>query len=180
MIEKVIPFSHRLIKSTVTDEDITLDMTMGKGNDTLLLAQLSKHVYAFDIQEQALHITNDLLSKHNISNVTLIKDSHINVLDYYKGDIKCAVFNLGYLPGGDKSITTKHEDTIHAIESLLPLLVNEGLIIITVYPGHKSGDIESTILEKFIVTLDSKEYNVVTYKFVNKNKSPYNIIIEKN
>ena len=30
-----------------------------------------------------------------------------------------AIFNLGYLPGGDKSIVTKPETTISAIEQLL-------------------------------------------------------------
>lgn len=40
--------------------DIAVDATMGKGNDTVLLAELvgiSGKVYAFDIQREAVGIT---------------------------------------------------------------------------------------------------------------------------
>ena len=54
----------------------------------------------------------------------------------------CAVFNLGYLPGGDKSITTNGHSTISAIEQLLELLKENGLIVLVVYHGHPEGKTE--------------------------------------
>ena len=52
--------------------------------------------------------------------VTLIHDGHENILNDIPSDIignvDAAIFNLGYLPKGDKSIVTKPETTIQAIE----------------------------------------------------------------
>ncbi|MEJ7220935.1 class I SAM-dependent methyltransferase, partial [Staphylococcus gallinarum] len=84
--------------------------TCGNGNDTLFLAQNVPNgfVYGFDIQQLA--ITNTEQKVATFSNVKLIKDSHNNVKQYIKaehiGKIDAAIFNLGYLPKGDKSIVT--------------------------------------------------------------------------
>ena len=89
---------------------IAVDFTMGNGHDTLWLSQQmgeEGHVYAFDIQKQAIDSTHALLEKENaLSNVTLIHDSHANVKQYVTSPICAGMFNLGYLPGGDKSVTT--------------------------------------------------------------------------
>lgn len=45
---------------------------------------------------------------------------------HHKGHIDAAIFNLGYLPKGDKSIVTKPDTTIQAINSLLSLMSIEG------------------------------------------------------
>ena len=47
----------RFIREQVQPGDICIDATMGNGNDTLLLSSLcgkDGHVFAFDIQEEAL------------------------------------------------------------------------------------------------------------------------------
>jgi tRNA G37 N-methylase Trm5 len=180
MIKKVIPFVHSIVKENITENDCVIDMTMGNGNDTLFLSQLSKKVYAFDIQEEAIKATEKLLDKNKVNNVVLVHDSHINVLNYINEQVSIVVFNLGYLPGGDKSISTTYKDTIKAIENVLSILKQNGFIILTVYPGHKEGKIESDHLLDYVHSFSSKDYNVITYQFINKNNSPYNIIIEKN
>ena len=81
-MKKILEYAHELLQSYVTKEDITVDMTAGNGHDTLFLAQISKYVYAFDIQEEAIKNTNKLLQEHNITNVKLIHDSHIFVNKY--------------------------------------------------------------------------------------------------
>ena len=178
MLERIIPFSHKKIKEYLNDNSITIDMTMGNGNDTLFLSSLSSFVYAFDIQEMALKNTEKLLKDNNVENVQLIMDSHINVKEYVK-NADCAVFNLGYLPGSDQTVTTKKEDTIKAINELLDIINPKGLIAITVYIGHEQGNIESEALLEYLTTLSSKRYNVLKYQFINKKNSPYNIFIEK-
>ena len=180
MIQKIIPFAHQLIQQHIHKDDIVFDMTMGNGLDTLFLSKLAKHVYAFDIQEKALKNTSSLLEKNGILNVTLIQDSHEFASKHYDGELGVIVFNLGYLPGGDKSISTNPEKTIKAIDTALPLLKVGGIMCITVYPGHKFGKIESELLLKYVTTLHSGQFNVLTYSFINKKNSPYNILIEKN
>lgn len=49
------------------------------------------------------------------------------------------VFNLGYLPGGDKGITTHTESTLCALREALKLLRVDGLLCVTIYWGHPSG-----------------------------------------
>ena len=91
-----------------------VDATCGNGNDTLMLAKsTAKHVYAFDIQPAAIQSTKALLSEHNIpkEKVTLICDNHANMTAYLSA-AHVIMFNLGYLPGSDKSLTTKKYNTI--------------------------------------------------------------------
>lgn len=49
---------------------------------------------------------------------------------------RCTRYNLGWLPGGDKSITTKLEDTLESIEAAKPLVKHGGMISVMLYKGH--------------------------------------------
>ena len=75
--------------------DTVADFTMGNGHDTLWLSQTvgpEGHVYAFDIQQQALDSTRSLLEAEGApDNYTLIKDSHANALEYIEGKIKAGI-----------------------------------------------------------------------------------------
>jgi hypothetical protein len=46
---------------------------------------------------------------------------------------------LGYLPGGDKTITTVSETTQLALEAAKKILIPGGLISLVVYVGHPGG-----------------------------------------
>lgn len=179
MIERITLFAHKNIEDFITKEDIAVDMTAGNGSDTLFLASLCKHVYAFDIQENAICNTKRLLESVGISNVTTILDSHVNVNKHVSEKVRCAVFNLGYLPKSDKIITTTGKTTLQAINNILPLMMKNSLISITVYTGHKEGYEESILLKEFVSTLPSNTYNVLQYSNLIKKNSPYNILIEK-
>ena len=100
---------------------VAVDFTMGNGHDTLWLSEAmgeNGKVYAFDIQPQALESSRKLLEASGAApNYTLILDSHSNVMDYVKEKICIGMFNLGFLPGGDKSITTKRDTTMIAIRA---------------------------------------------------------------
>ena len=92
--------------------DVAVDFTMGNGHDTAFLSKTvgeSGHVYAFDIQEQAVRSTAESLERAGVpKNYTLIHDSHHRVKDYVKEPFKAGMFNLGYMPGsGNKELTTK-------------------------------------------------------------------------
>ena len=53
----------KLFKENINKDDITIDATIGNGHDTAILAELSKFVYGFDIQELALVNTTNLLKE---------------------------------------------------------------------------------------------------------------------
>ena len=52
---------------------------------------------------------------------------------------KLIVYNLGYLPGSDKLLTTKTSSTLLSVEKALSLIAPNGAISITCYPGHEEG-----------------------------------------
>ncbi|MBI6058042.1 tRNA (mnm(5)s(2)U34)-methyltransferase, partial [Clostridium perfringens] len=89
----------------------------------------------------------------SFKHVTLIHDGHENILNDIPsdviGNVDAAIFNLGYLPKGDKTIVTKPETTIQAIESIFKLLSTEGIIVLVIYHGHKEGQIERDELLKY-------------------------------
>lgn len=179
MLLNAVPFVHDLLTKTILDDDITVDATCGNGNDTLLLAGLSKFVYAFDIQELAIRNTQALLSKYNFKNFKLIHDSHANLKRYITDKVKVVTFNLGYLPGSDKTIQTNEESTLIAIKDSCELLASGGIICITLYVGHIGGMQEAMKVEEFAKSLSGSDFKVVKYDFINRYNSPYVIVIEK-
>ncbi|MDY2889781.1 MAG: class I SAM-dependent methyltransferase [Candidatus Caccosoma sp.] len=179
-MEKIIDFAHSLLKKRVSKDDYCVDMTIGNGNDTLFLASISKFVYGFDIQQVAINNTNKLLIENNYSNYKLIMSSHENIKEFIEKKIKAFIFNLGYLPTGDKNITTNAATTLKALREAFDLLKSKGIIVMVLYPGHSNGKIEADELIKFTKQLNQKEFDVVTYKFINQvNNPPFLLIIEK-
>ena len=64
------------------------------------------------------------------------------------------------------------------IKKALEHLVKGGCLYVVVYIGHDQGK-ESTNLDAYFRTLDHKLYNVAKFEMMNKNNSPYVVIIEK-
>ncbi len=173
-------------KSLVTPHIVSggtaVDFTMGNGHDTLWLSKAVGEdgmVFAFDIQQQALDSTEKLLCENNISNVKLILDSHANVKNYVSEPICVGMFNLGYLPGGDKSITTKHESSIAAIIAGTELLAPNGALLIAVYPGHAEGTIEGNAVRELLSSYDRKKLCCSEFHIVNSPSSPFFYLVEK-
>ena len=179
MIDDVILFVHKYLESIVSNEDICFDATAGNGYDTLFLAKRSKHVFSFDVQDLAIENTRNLLDKDGVNNVTLIQDSHEYMSKYVTTTIKAIVFNLGYLPGGDKSIVTSVSSTIKALKSSIELLCVGGAVFITVYIGHDAGKEESNEIIGFVKALDKSTFKSIKYEFLNRDNAPFVIIIEK-
>ncbi|UFT98164.1 methyltransferase domain-containing protein [Radiobacillus kanasensis] len=185
MLMKILPFAHRLLKESVHEGDVVVDATCGKGNDTLFLSQLVQkkgHVFAFDIQEAAIHQTRRLLQQHEVDHATLILDSHAQINHHLPGNtlLGGAIFNLGYLPGSDKQQITKPESTIQAMEKILERLRVHALLVIVVYSGHPGGKEEKEVVLSFVTALDQKQFAVLQYGFINQqNNPPFVLAIEK-
>lgn len=179
-MKKVLEFAHFLIKENLKNNDNSIDMTVGNGNDTLYLAAISNHVYGFDIQQIAIDNTNKRLNANNVNNVSLYLDSHTNVDKYNLTDIGAVIFNLGYLPTGDKNITTNYKTTLEALNKALQILKVNGICVLVIYPGHQPGLEESNAILEFSKSLNQKQYSVLKYDFINQiNNPPYLIAIQK-
>lgn len=66
---------------------------------------------------------------------------------YVEGPVKAVMFNLGYLPGGDKTIISTTGTTLSALETAMDLLAPHGILTVVCYPGHQGGDEESFEVE---------------------------------
>ena len=145
-------------------------------NDTLFLSGISKMVYGFDIQDEAINNTKRLLTQENVNNYKLFKESHdkINeVLCNEKNNIKLILFNLGYLPCGDKSITTMHDVTLRALCNSLEMLKNDGLILMVFYP-HPEGKMEEKVVLDY---LNNNNISYETYRNTINMNAPYLVVI---
>jgi tRNA G37 N-methylase Trm5 len=176
--------SHDIIKRVVKPGDTVIDATAGNGGDTLFLAGLvgpEGRVFSFDIQEKAIEKTREKLSANGLADrVTLICDGHQNMDMYAKEKVRAAMFNLGYLPGGDHNIGTRGESTAKALEKAMELLEVNGIITMVIYYGGDSGFDEKESISEYITKIDSKKYAVIRSEFVNQiNCPPILVCIEK-
>lgn len=179
----LLALQKSFILSHLQPGDTAVDFTMGNGHDTEFLSKTvgeTGKVYAFDVQEQAVASTRkNLAAAACPENYTLILDSHHNVKKYVEGPIKAGMFNLGYLPGSDKSITTMRETTMPAIEAALDLLDHDGVLLIAVYPGHAEGDAEGKMVLDYLSTLDRRTICCTLIRIINSPTSPFFIVVEK-
>lgn len=172
-------FVKEYLVKNVSKTDIIIDATIGNGHDTLFVSNLAEFVCGFDIQEPALTNTENLLKENNIKNYKLFLKSHEYILDYVK-DFKGVIFNLGYLPNSDKTITTTTLTTVNTLKSLTEFLKSDMFIIITCYINHEEGLIEADEVLKYTTNLDSS-FSVLKYEKINSlNKAPFVVVIEKN
>lgn len=165
-------YAHLLLKNRVDKKHILIDATMGHGYDTVFLSTLAKHVYAFDVQKMALESTKEKVS--TLDNVSLILDSFENVFNYVS-TFDGIVFNLGYLPHSDKSITTLAQVTLRTVQMILDRL-DCVFILLVVYPGHEEGKKEAQLLAQFISTLKTP---VIEIKVSNRKDAPYIYFIDQ-
>ena len=176
-LEKEFLSAHIKLGGTV------VDFTMGNGHDTAWLSKAvgeDGKVYAFDIQEKALKSTKITLQNEGCpNNVTLICDSHSNVLEYVKEPICAGVFNLGYLPGSNnKALTTLRPTTKKAVTDAISLLDKDAIILIAVYPGHEEGRLEGEMLYEMLREYDRRKICVSKFQIVNSPTSPYFFAVE--
>ena len=178
----LLQLQKQFILNHLGEGDVAVDFTMGNGHDTEFLSKTvgkNGHVYAFDVQEQAVASTAANLEKAGCEqNYTLILDSHHNVKKYVEGPIKAGMFNLGYLPGSDKSVTTMRVTTMPAIEAAIDLLDHGGVLLVAVYPGHAEGDAEGKMICEYLSGLSRYKVCATRINILNSPTSPFFIIIE--
>lgn len=159
--------AHKAVQAALQAGDYAIDATVGNGHDTLFLArQVGPEgiVYGFDIQQSAIDQARSRLEQGKIdTSVVLFRASHAEMTNMIPAQfherIKAVMFNLGYLPGGDKLLITRTGTTIAALNQALRMLAPDGLLSILAYPGHPGGDQEADEVDKWCADLDSSYYD---------------------
>lgn len=177
-----IDLAHQFWQNHLSFNDAVIDATCGNGKDSLFLANLLKPLngilLCIDIQEKAIEKTKILLQ--NESHVFYYQQSHETLPDIAENHpLKLVVYNLGYLPSGDKSLTTQVESTLKSIESALNKIAPGGVISITCYPGHLEGKKEQDFLLEMLSKLDPLNWSFSTFFWPNRNASPSLFFVQK-
>ncbi|MEC8043747.1 MAG: class I SAM-dependent methyltransferase [Verrucomicrobiota bacterium] len=149
---------HSNLDKTITKGEACFDATTGNGYDTLKLAHLvgsTGEVFAIDIQSKAIESTKELLCENQLEeSVHLFEGCHSKFDDFlpsaFRGKLATVVFNLGYLPGGEKSIKTQISTTLTAVIKAYEWLRLGGFMSVLAYRGHNGGHEEANSIEKLI------------------------------
>lgn len=156
------------------------DATLGKGRDAIALARLvgeTGRVVGIDAKEAAVHEAKRLaeieLTAREREALDLRHGDHAALLHYVpKGQAKLVAFNLGYMPGSDKSVRTKPETTLPALEQAIEALAPGGLLSVLCYLGHDGGREESERVEGYLSDLPSSSYTSSALLSLNRADPP--------
>lgn len=198
LIRTTTEFAMYIVAGYVEPGDLVIDATCGNGHDTLRLAGMEPgRLYAFDLQREAIENTTRLLEENGFAGAIrsgrfrILQQGHEHMAraiaadlgaspedeDSCKGIAAAVVFNLGYLPGGDKSLTTAEETTLAAVRQAMHLLAEDGILSITMYSGHESGKKEKEALLAFAEGLDARTWHVSFIQMLNQRKAPPEILL---
>jgi tRNA G37 N-methylase Trm5 len=160
----------------VRPDSIVIDMTAGNGHDTAFLDGLKPaRLIALDIQPEAIAAARARVSDR----VEFFLEDHATFPEKLEaGSIDLAVYNLGWLPGSDKTVTTQTESTLKSVRLLLPKMKPGGVISITCYPGHLEGEKEEEALIENLAALDPKQCSLCHHRFLNRHKAPSLILLQ--
>lgn len=166
-------FAHLIWKehllSLGTKAPCIIDATCGNGHDSLFLTTFGGTLHCIDIQKEAIISTKKRLENAN-SKVIYHHGSHKD-LSFIEEKADLIVYNLGYLPNGDKTLITHPDTTIKSLESSLRSLSDKGLISIMIYTGHEGGRLEKEAISAFISALP-RSYSVSHTTYPNKDLCP--------
>lgn len=184
MLANIIPFAHSLLAAHIRPGDTVVDATAGQGRDTLFLAQCvgaAGRVFAFDIQAEALAATGDRLRAAGLEGrAVLLHAGHETLAEHIATPLAAVAFNCGYLPGGDKSRSTRADATVAAMRQALALLRREGVLVAVLYPGHAAGQEEADAVCAWAQALPQQQYAVLRYAFINRaNRPPFVLAVAK-
>ncbi|GKB27548.1 S-adenosyl-L-methionine-dependent methyltransferases superfamily protein, partial [Tanacetum coccineum] len=182
--------------------DTVVDATCGNGYDTLAMLNMvsdessSGRVYSLDIQESALKNTASLLDGLSDPDkkemVKLTATCHSKMEEVIPRDVKVrgtsrsayvktrlVAFNLGYLPGGDKTLITKSYTTRLAMEAASRIVASGGLISMLVYVGHPGGMEEYDTVEGFASQLSVNDWICCKLQMLNRPLAPILVLLCK-
>ncbi|SYX09239.1 hypothetical protein,Putative rRNA methylase [Chlamydia poikilotherma] len=172
----VVRLSHEIFQKVLNPGDTVVDATCGNGKDCLILARLLKgkgKLVAYDVQREALDKASLLCSSSlSFEERSIIEFKEMSHEYINEAGAKLFHYNLGYLPNGDKSLTTLETSTLVSVQRALDLVAPQGVITVVCYPGHEEGENEMVSVERLACGLDSKLWEVGSFYIMNRNKAP--------
>ena len=197
-LSRVVQWGQQLLAEVVEPGSLTVDLTAGRGQDTLILSRMVGHsgqVIAFDVQLDALELTRERLAEAGVEvrlhadppglplpvrqGVDLLQLSHAALDTALPKRPRGVIANLGYLPGGRQDIITRPESTLQALQQAGSCLETGGRMAIVVYPGHPGGQEEGDVVTTFFNHLDDREFQVLQMKVCNRSSAPFLFVAEK-
>lgn len=182
-----LTLAHEVWKAHIKEAFHVIDATCGRGKDSLKLAQSigpNGSLIGLDLQAEAIDQTRSLLEVNLtpdvFSRVHLFHQSHETFPAIaYERAIFLVVYNLGYLPQGDKHITTMTRSTINSISNATSLLQPGGMISITCYPGHAEGKLEEAAIMTLAAQLSKAFWEVQFFKNITNENAPSLLFLHK-
>ena len=189
LFQSHLDMAHSYWQRIVLPGDTVIDATCGNGHDTLALARMALTpemgaLYGLDIQPKAVEgcrrILQENLPADTLTRVTLHTGCHSCFpASISPHSVRLIVYNLGYLPGGDKSLTTAAESTIASLEAAKGLLMPGGALSITCYPGHAEGLREEGVVFEWSAKLEPQEWSCCHHRWLNRKKAPSLLFVQK-
>lgn len=194
-LTRIVPWSHQLVAEVLQPGDFAVDLTVGKGRDTLALAKAvgpDGLVVGFDVQTEALAMAAEFLFREGYeprrknepdgldreAGIVLTASCHSNLSAWVPRTPQAIIANLGYLPGGDPALVTATVTTITALQQALEVLAPGGRLAVTVYPGHAGGAEEARSVESLLQALPCETWQVLNLKVANRPEAPFLMVAE--
>ena len=188
MTLSLLKLTHHMWSLFLKPGDFVIDATCGNGHDSLVLASkvlLEGHgtLLCMDIQQQALAATKKRLEEnfapYQFKNIIYHLGCH-SQFPLFKEAPKWIVYNLGYLPGSDKTVKTTFSSTLKSVKKGLQLLQLGGGLTLTLYSGHEEGKAEKEALLNFSKSLNKSDFLVFHQEILNRAHAPSTLTILKN
>lgn len=188
---KATEVAQAVWRSVVRKGDTVVDATCGNGNDTFALLKMvadergQGRVYGMDIQDSAIQSTSSFLKmavdSHEMELVKLFSICHSRMEEIVPQDspVRLVAFNLGYLPGGDKTIITVPKTTELAMQAASRMVSSGGLISALVYIGHPGGRDELDAVESFASSLPVDTWVSCKFEMLNRPIAPVLLLLHK-
>ncbi len=162
-VERLTQRAARWLEPVLHDGALAIDATVGNGYDTMFLAHAvgpRGRVLGFDVQKIALTNATEMLRFAGLlGRVKLVLASHEEVARhlYPQEGVAAAMFNLGYLPRGDRRIITRPESTLRALRDVLARLEPAGRATVLAYRAHPGGEEEYAAVAEMLAATTAWE-----------------------
>ena len=175
--------AHAMVLPALYDGAWVVDATVGNGHDTVWLAGVVRptgRVFGFDIQAAALQRAG--VAVRGMEHVCLVEAGHERMAELLpheaRGRIAAVMFNLGYLPGADKGLTTQTETTLSALSQAIEVVAVGGVVSVIVYPGHEGGAAEADAVRAWAQALPGA-YTASIHARINARTAAPELILVK-
>lgn len=168
--------------------DVAIDATVGNGHDTVWLASQvgpGGLVIGCDLQPAAIESGRARLEAAGLlARVRLVTGDHARLGEQVdpavRRRVRAVMFNLGYLPGSDKSVVTGSGSTLAALAGLAEWLPGGALVTVVAYPGHKGGAEERDAVLAWAARLDPDQWRTQHWQALNRRRpAPELVALER-